>query len=239
MLQTPLIGLFGGTFDPVHLGHLRMAEEVLEVTGMAELRFIPARVPPHRPQPGASPLDRLQMLEAALIGADPRMKIDARELERPGLSYSYETLREIRQETGPESPIALILGADAFLGFESWFRWREITDLAHLIVITRPGYDPVWPDALRQLFKDLETRKLSLLTDEPHGRVLFLALTPLTISASAIRTLILQGRSARYLTPDAVLEKIKAEGLYRQDQIPKRPGQRKTEISGCDHRKPY
>src|SRR5690606_16625703 len=126
-----MIGIYGGTFDPVHYGHLRTALEVKEAAGMGEIRFIPCRLPPHRTEPEAGPALRLKMLELALHDAEPGFRIDTRELDRPGPSYMVETLASIRTEIGTR-PLCLIAGLDAFHGFPRWHRWRELFDLAHI-----------------------------------------------------------------------------------------------------------
>ena len=215
-----LIGIFGGTFDPIHFGHLRMAEEVLEATPMEELRFIPARHPPHRSTPSATPDDRTRMLELALHDGNPKLVIDRRELLRSGPSYTLDTLRDIRNETGQNRPLALILGCDAFQGFEGWHRWREIPDLAHLIVITRPGYAVEWPSALDRLLMERETREPLDLEKWAAGCILLLNLTPLAISASGIRDRIREGRSIRYLTQSVVIDWINRNKLYRHPEDP-------------------
>ena len=141
-----MIGVLGGTFDPIHFGHLRPALDCLEALGLSELRFIPLKVAVHRPQPQAPAALRLAMLEAA-IADQPGFRVYTRELERPGGSFSYDTLRSLREELGDAVPICLLVGADAFRGFPDWHRPRAILDLAHLVVMRRPGTtDPLTPD---------------------------------------------------------------------------------------------
>ncbi len=131
------VGVFGGTFDPVHHGHLRTALEVLEGCGLEQLRLVPALVPPHRPQPRAPAPLRLEMLRRAVAG-EPRLVVDDRELRRGGPSYTVDTLAELRAAVGTR-PLCLVLGADAFLGLPGWHRWRELFALAHLVVVERPA----------------------------------------------------------------------------------------------------
>lgn len=212
-----LIGIFGGTFDPIHHGHLRMAQEVLDATPMDELRLIPCHVPPHRGEPGASANARVKLMEAALAQGDPRLRIDIRELERSGPSYMVDTLTSLRESLGHEVSLALILGVDAVQGLPQWSRWTQITGLAHLIILGRPGYSPAWPKVLEDHLRDRWCHQPAELLMKPQGFSLQLPVTQLDISASQIRSLIKQGRSAAYLTPDPVLAEIERLGLYRPD----------------------
>lgn len=211
------IGLLGGTFDPVHHGHLRPAIELLEQLGLAEMRLVPGHVPPHRPPPRADSEQRLRLLQCAVVGA-PGLVVDARELRRDGYSYTVATLHELRAELG-QRPLCFVLGSDAFLGLASWYRWRDLERLAHLVVMQRPGHVlrlggelAEWT-AARQVFDPAALRGCS------SGLILFQETTPLDISASRIRRLIAQGRSARYLVPDSVWECIAEEGWYGYPQI--------------------
>ena len=135
--MSPVLGVFGGTFDPIHCGHLELAREVRAALDLVALRFIPAGDPPHRAAPVESAMHRLAMVELA-IADHPGLEIDAREIQRRGRSYTVETLEELRNEQ-PSRALALIVGGDAFLGFPSWHRWRERFDLAHIVVVARPG----------------------------------------------------------------------------------------------------
>lgn len=211
-----LIGIFGGTFDPVHLGHLRMAQEVLDATPMDELRFVPCHIPPHRGNPGATSAQRAALLESAVAEGDRRFRLDRRELEREGPSYMVDTLHSLREELGEYTSIALILGQDAMSGLCSWSRWRELTTLAHLIVLSRPGYSPDLPKALAAFIQEGLSRDPQVLLRAPHGRIVPVMTSQLEISASHIRDLMQQNRSARYLVPDTVLAQIDALGLYHK-----------------------
>lgn len=212
--MTRLNAIFGGTFDPVHLGHLRVALEISEALD-ADVRMLPAPVPPHRPQPLASPEQRMAMLELGLAGC-ARLHADDRELRRDGPSYSVDTLAELRAELGVDAPLVLCVGADAFAGFASWHRYEHIFELSHVLVLTRPGAaDRVaWPEPLRA---QAVARRgaLAQLSESPAGRIAELAVTPLAISATAVRTLIAAGRDPRFLVPDAVAEYIGRLGLYQ------------------------
>jgi nicotinate-nucleotide adenylyltransferase len=212
-----LIGVFGGTFDPIHYGHLRMAQEVLDATPMQQLRLIPCHIPPHRDEPGASSSVRVQLMEAALAHADPRLEIDTRELDRPGPSYMVDTLISLRETLGQDVSLALILGVDAAQGLPEWSRWTQLTSLAHLIILGRPGYSPDWPKALEDHLRVRWRPHPDQLLKQPQGFVIALPVTQLEISASKIRRLLKQGHSAAYLTPESVLAEIERRGLYRDD----------------------
>lgn len=216
-----MIGVYGGTFDPVHYGHLRTALEVKEAVGLDEVRLLPCRQPPHRDVPGATAEQRLLLLQAALADAEPGFRVDTRELERPGPSYMVDTLASIRAETGSE-PLCLIVGLDAFLGLHRWHRWRELPDLAHVLVMQRPGPMPEVPDELAPILDTRKTGDIARLQCRSAGLLHFLRVTQLDISASHIRAALAAGRSGRYLAPDPVLRLIREMGLYgkHRDHIP-------------------
>ncbi|QJD30813.1 nicotinate-nucleotide adenylyltransferase [Methylococcus geothermalis] len=208
-----MIGIYGGTFDPVHYGHLRAALEVKEAVGMRELRFLPCRQPPHRPPPVADAGTRLRMLEIALADADPGFTLDTRELERSGPSYMVDTLGSIRKEVGDE-PLCLILGLDAFLALPAWHRWRRLFGQAHIVVLQRPDYDVDYVEDLERCVEERQVADPSQLTTQPDGMIYFLEVTQLAIASTSIRRMLREGRSAKYLVPDAVLELIRRESLY-------------------------
>lgn len=201
-----MIGILGGTFDPVHYGHLRTALDVQQRLALEEIRLIPLRDPPHRAQPTLAPTDRLALLHAA-VDDNPLFRIDSRELERSGKSYTLETLQSLRTEQ-PQATFCLLLGSDAFNGFHGWYRPEEILDLAHLVVMQRPGE----PEPVR--YHERITRDPTALQKQAAGLVLPLPVTQLEISATRIRELLRRGQSPRYLLPDAVLELIRQRGLY-------------------------
>ena len=209
-----MIGVLGGTFDPVHFGHLRPALDCLQGLGLDEVRFIPLNVAVHRPQPLAAAAMRLTMLEAAL-GGQPDFVLDRRELERPGGSFSYDTLVSLRAEVGVDEPLYLLVGADAFAGFLSWYRPLEILELAHLVVMRRPGHGSVADPFLRNFYLEYGCDEPASLAERPGGRILYQDVTQVSISSTRIRQLIARGLSPRYLLPEAVLAIIKREGLYR------------------------
>lgn len=210
-----MIGIYGGTFDPIHYGHLRTALDVKEAVGLDEIRLIPCQIPPHRGTPGATPEQRLAMLRAALTGAEPGFRIDTRELERAGPSYMVDTLGSIRADIGAAEPLCLIVGLDAFLGLHRWHRWRQLFELAHILVMRRPGPVPDLPDELRAGLDSRATATPEPLRQRPAGLIHFVPVTQLDISATQIRRAIATGRSARYLAPDAVLDLIRRLDLYR------------------------
>jgi nicotinate-nucleotide adenylyltransferase len=209
-----MIGVIGGTFDPIHFGHLRPALDCLQTLGLDQVRFIPLKVAVHRAQPRAAAERRLAMVQAAVAGSSG-LVADGRELGRDGASYSYDTLHSVRLEVGPNEPICLLVGADAFNGFLSWHRPADILALAHLVVMQRPGApdpeDPVLCDWVAERGCD----SLAELRRLPGGYILHKRVTQLGISSSQIRALIAAGRSARYLLPDPVLDLIERHGLYR------------------------
>jgi len=210
-----MIGIFGGTFDPVHFGHLRPALDVKQALGLDEMRMIPAFRPPHRVQPEANPGQRLTMLRAA-VGGESDLLVDNREMQREGESFMVDTLVSLRDERGDE-PLCLVLGADAFLQLDSWHRWREILELAHIVVTHRPGWELDMNEAnpeLQELWRERQVTDSRQLASSPAGNIILQAVTPLDISATQIRALVAAGENPRYLLPDAVWNLIRMQGLY-------------------------
>lgn len=207
------LALLGGTFDPVHVGHLRAAIEAREALRADEIRLLPCAVPPHREQPAVGPEQRLQMLRAAIHGI-PGLRADARELQRSGPSYTYDTLVSIRGEIGEACPLVLVLGADAFAGLPSWHRWREITRLAHIAVLTRPDAHTLIDPRLEDLLASAGTADPAGLAASPAGQVLRLQIPPMPVSSTLVRARLRQGRSVRFLVPDAVIDLIADAGWY-------------------------
>ncbi|MBK9132375.1 MAG: nicotinate-nucleotide adenylyltransferase [Gammaproteobacteria bacterium] len=212
-----MIGILGGTFDPVHLAHLRCALEVQQALRLAEVRFVPCGQPPHRPAPAADPAQRLAMLRLALEG-QTGFAIDERELRRAGPSYMVDTLASLREEL-PEQPLCLILGIDAFVQLNTWHRWERLIGLAHLAVMTRPGPQAGPGGAVAALLQRHRVDDPGVLHETPAGHIILCPVTRLEISATRIRALLAQGADARYLTPDGVLEYIRRTGLYREAHI--------------------
>lgn len=210
-----MIGILGGTFDPVHFGHLRPALDIQQTLGLEELRIVPCRQPPHRGHPHAAPEERLAMLRFA-IKNEKGLIIDERELQRPGPSYMVDTLLSLRAELGEESSLALLVGMDAFHGLDSWHRWREVVDLCHVVVATRPGWQAPAQGELFTLIQQRQVIDAAQLRALPAGKLMLCPVTLLDISASRIRTLLAEGKSPRYLLPGDVLEYIHSRGIYRK-----------------------
>jgi nicotinate-nucleotide adenylyltransferase len=210
------LAIFGGTFDPVHLGHLSVAWEAAELLD-AEVRLLPASVPPHREAPVASASQRVAILRASLQG-QARLTLDTRELDREGPSYTIDTLHELRAEQG-ERPLVLLIGADAFANLPSWHRWRELFEVAHIGVLRRPGVSASLPDELRREVADRRVERASDWRELAAGRLIELSVTPLEISATRIRELLAAGRDPRYLLPAGLFDDAGLLSAYRK-QVP-------------------
>lgn len=211
------VGILGGTFDPIHYAHLRLGEELADRLELAEVRFVPARVPPHRAAPNVTAEHRLEMTRLATAG-NPRFNVDDRECRRQGPSYTVDTLRELRAELGPARPLCLLMGVDAYLGLTSWSRWLQLYDVAHIVVAHRPGFaleTGTMPGDLAQQTVSRLATDAQALRAQPGGLVLAVDIPSLDISATAIRALIGAGHSARYLLPDDVLDYIDRNRLYK------------------------
>lgn len=212
-----MIGLFGGTFDPVHFGHLRVALDVVQHLRLEELRLLPLAGAVHRRQPTASATQRMAMLEAA-IREEPCLIADDRELRRGGPSYTVDTLQSFREELGAEVSICLLVGADAFEGLPDWHRPLDILELAHLVVMQRPGAATARDPWLRDQVRQRRIADPAALRAQAGGHIYFQTVTQLDISATRIRRLIAQGMSPRYLLPDAVLAMALANSCYAVQQ---------------------
>jgi nicotinate-nucleotide adenylyltransferase len=221
------LGLFGGTFDPLHIAHLRLALEARESLGLAGVCFIPTGNPALRDAPACPAAHRLAMVERAVAGL-PGFSVDATEVlaaegnSAPG--YTVDTLQRQRRLHGEERPLVLLIGADAFARLESWQRWRDLFALAHIAVATRPGHALKFPAGTQAagahgaaLDVEFNARqgKAADLAAAPAGRIVPFAITALEISATAIRGRLAAGLSARYLVPDPVLDYIESHQLYR------------------------
>lgn len=215
------LGLLGGTFDPIHFGHLRLAVEAREALGLTRVCLIPAGNPPHRGNPMSSAEHRLAMVKCAIAG-NPQLELDEGEVRARHKSYTMLTLERLRQRFGANRPLVLIVGADAFNGLPTWHRWNELFELAHVAVANRPGFAPherCWPGELApelaEACRQRLTRRTQDLAEAPAGRIMPFDMTPLAISASLVRDLIRNGHSPRYLVPDAVLDYIEIHHLYK------------------------
>ncbi len=212
------VGIFGGTFDPIHFGHLRLAEELLEQVAMDHIRFMPSGTPPHRSQPRTPAGHRSAMVQAAIAG-HPGFMLDAREVNKATPCYTVESLNALRQQLGDSRPLCLILGSDAFLHLTSWHQWQQLLQLTHIIVGCRPGYllaehMEQAPDTLKQLFNRhrCQTEQLS---QQPAGFICEMTIPQLEISSTLIRGRCNAQRSIRYLLPEAVINYIEQHKLYQ------------------------
>jgi nicotinate-nucleotide adenylyltransferase len=209
-LQQP-IGIFGGTFDPIHFGHLRTALELVQALDLAEVRLIPCYQPVHRKLPIASPEQRLAMVKCA-IENEPLLKVDPCEIQRKGPSYTVDTLEQFRKKW-PHTPFVLIIGIDAMLSFPSWHRFEDILKLAHLVVAHRPHFQLPNTGLVADLLKQ-RLKTVSALHQHLAGSIILHPVTPLEISATDIRKQIATGKNPRYLLPNSVYDYIKKHGVY-------------------------
>jgi nicotinate-nucleotide adenylyltransferase len=213
------IGVLGGTFDPIHNGHLRLAQEALEQCGMSSVRFIPSGTPPHRDAPHANAQHRLAMTRLALQG-NPQLLLDEREIHRTDPCYSVDTLTSLRSELGMQQPLCLLLGGDAFLQLHTWHEWKKLFALAHLVVMQRAGAPPLGNamskanTALQAEYQARLAPAPRALHETPAGSILAIDMPALEISATGIRERRLANKSIRYLLPDTVAHYILTHKLY-------------------------
>ncbi|MDI5892614.1 nicotinate-nucleotide adenylyltransferase [Halomonas rhizosphaerae] len=207
--------MLGGTFDPVHLGHLRSAVELREALALDRVHMVPAAMPPLRGEPRVSPAERLALLRLG-IGDTPGLVADPRELERDGTSYSADTLASLRREFGSEARLVMALGHDAFLRLADWHEPERLFELAHVVVIDRPDHRATLPEPLVDLLAGREAEESETLMARPAGRLLRLRLpSRMAISATEVRRRLAAGLSVRYLLPEAVEALLLSRGLYR------------------------
>ncbi len=207
------VGVLGGTFDPIHHGHLRSALELSEALVLAQLRLMPSAQPPHRELPGCSAQQRAAMVEMA-VASEPRLSCDLRELRREGPSFTIDSLIELRRELADDESLCLIMGCDALLELDSWHRWQELLDWAHVVVIARPGWRLPERGPVAQWIKTHALPGVSGITERPAGGVLISELRLLPISSTEIRAKLASGHSVRYLMPESVLDYITTHKLY-------------------------
>ena len=215
------IGILGGTFDPIHYGHLRLAEEMLELANLQHIRFIPTGTPPHRDMPQVSAQHRSAMVQLAIVD-QPAFVLDDREVRlksgRTTPCYTVDTLRELRTELGAAQPLCLLMGGDAFLQLNTWHEWEQLFELAHIVVGYRPHFTiaeriHTAAAALRQHYQQ-RLCAADFLTQCPAGGIVELAIPKLEISATLIRSRVAEKRSIRYLLPNAVADYIHQHHLY-------------------------
>jgi len=207
-----MIGILGGTFDPVHFGHLRPALDIQQALGLEEVRLVPCNIPPHRPQPVASRAQRVAMLQAA-ASQHPVLRVDTREFDREGPSYTLDTLKSFREEMG-ETGLCLLLGLDAFISLPAWYHWRELIDFCHMVVMTRPGAEVPEEGELADFTSQHRVADAALLETGISGMLVFHPVTQLDISGTQVRKLLGKGQDAGFLLPQGVLDIIRREKLY-------------------------
>ncbi len=211
------IGILGGTFDPIHYGHLRLAEEMLESAGLQQIHFIPTGNPPHRDTPQVTAQDRSAMVQLA-IADQPGFVLDEREVRRSAKCFTVHTLRELRTEVGQMQSLCLLMGGDAFLQLHTWREWETILDLAHIVVGYRPGFtlEKRIHSAPAELRKHYQARlcNVDYLSQHAAGGIAELAIPKLEISATLIRNRVAENRTIRYLLPTTVANYIYQHHLY-------------------------
>ena len=210
-----VIGLLGGTFNPIHFGHLRMAQELAESLSLDEVRFIPSANPPHKPAPAVSAEHRAEMVKLGITN-NPVFKFDDRELHRVGASYTVDTLQSLRDELGDKVSLILFMGSDAFTQFHTWHRWQDIITLCHIALVQRPlaaKTEPL-PKVLDTFLHNHYTENADDLREISAGYVTMQAITALDISSTAIRNGLQLKKSARYLMPDNVIDYLEIRQLY-------------------------
>ncbi len=212
-----LVGIFGGTFNPIHFGHLRMAQELADALNLSEVRFIPSANPPHKDDVMVSAEHRAAMVELA-VADNPLFTLDRCELEREGTSYTVDTLIDLQETLGGETALCLIMGSDAFVKLNTWHRWQALLDYAHIVLVQRPSAQPQekLPTELETLLHDHYTDQHADLTSENAGFITMQQITAQDISSTQIRDVLRHKKSVRYLVPDAVIEYSQQHQLYQQ-----------------------
>lgn len=211
-MTASFIGIYGGTFDPIHYGHLSAASEVQQSLALDDVRMVLSAQPPHREQPVLSASDRFSLLTLALENY-PRLLADDCEMKRTGPSYMVDTLLHYRQQM-PAGSVALILGVEAFNSLQSWYRWQEIIQLAHIVITDRAGFDNQIEQSLAEYVDSFLTGDKSQLKQLTHGKIYLQPVKPIDISATQIRRLIKDRKPVKQLLPDACVEEIKRQRFY-------------------------
>lgn len=211
VIQKP-IGLLGGTFDPIHIGHLRMALEIQEIFQLEKIHVIPCYEPVHRPHPCASPEQRFEMVKCAVQDM-PNFIADPREIKRAKSSYTIDTITEMRHEM-PNTPLCLLLGVDAFLDFPNWHRYEKILECAHLIIAHRPNYHLPTEGLIADLLKVRLDNNSINMREKLGGKIWLQPITALEISSSTIRSQLSNKKNPKYLVPDVIYQYIKQYEIY-------------------------
>lgn len=212
-----LVGIFGGTFNPIHFGHLRMAQELASVLAMDEVKFIPSANPPHKDNVMVSAEHRSAMVKLA-IADNPLFSLDELELNREGPSYTIDTLVSLRESLGQDTSLCLMMGSDAFVNLNTWYRWQELLDYAHIVLVQRPSAQPqeALPTEVEALLRDHYTDQHADLANENSGGIIMQSITGQDISATGVRGMFGCGESVRYLVHDEVGSYVQQHHLYRQ-----------------------
>jgi len=206
------LALFGGTFDPVHYGHLRCADEARQKLGLNKLYLLPVGTPPHRKPPQATTRQRLEMLHLAQAEF-PQLEIDDRETRRSGPSYMVDTLQELRTEF-PQTPLLLLIGQDAANHLHSWFHWEQLFELTHIVILTRPGAKAEYRSDLARQMQRRVSADVQALCHSDAGGVLYLQVASIDVSATSIKSIMRLGRSPKSMLPSVVLDYINENQLY-------------------------
>lgn len=207
------IGILGGTFDPIHFGHLRAAEEILDYLNLDEMRLMPCGSPPHRALPMANAQHRLAMVKLAIHQTD--LKIDDREIKRQGPSYTVDSLMSIRHEF-PKASLCLCLGLDAFLSITTWHAWEKLIELANIVIIDRGGWDIPSTGVIADFLTKHLLTSTQKINDFAFGKIVQVVIPPLEIKGSSIRALLVAGHSVEFLLPHSVIEYIHKHHLYEE-----------------------
>jgi nicotinate-nucleotide adenylyltransferase len=211
LLNKRLIGINGGTFDPIHFGHLRPALEVLNYLSLDEVRFVPAYKPVHRGLPCVSAEHRCEMVRLA-IKRQPKFVLDTLEVERKGHSYMVDTLSDLKVNN-PDSTLVLMMGTDAFAKFDKWHQWQRVLEMANIVVMRRPSCNADFDDNIKKIIADFNVKDMT----ENAGQLIELSVTQLDLSATALRTFLQNNQPVDYLMPASVVEYIKNNNLYGKD----------------------
>lgn len=208
-----LYGLFGGTFDPIHYGHLTPLKEVLRIAELSQITYIPVALPAHRRLPEANAEHRLAMTRLA-VDEEPHFTVDDIELKRHGISYTVDTLHSLRQRY-PQRQYALIIGLDALLTLETWHRWQTLQHSVHIIALARYGWQ--LPQTLPPWWQAAYVESCAELRQSAGGKILFIETTPTPISATTVRARLKAGEEISTMTPRRVCDYIRTHNLYRSD----------------------